>query len=127
MRMGDVEFNGCEGEGKWTLLCHHDPSRSFCYKGKPFPLCSRCTGFWGAVILFSLVGLFIKGIESLSPLLLILLYIICLTPLALDGYTQYVGWRSSNNYLRFLTGFLAGAIGGIIIAYLVRNVLAIIL
>ena len=35
-------------------------------------------------------------------------------PAFIDGTTQFMGWRMSNNTLRFLTGFMAGFGVGII-------------
>lgn len=109
-----------------SLLCHHDPSRSFWFRGRPFPLCSRCTGFWGSLPVFSVVGLFLPHLPEADPLRLALLYILSLIPLGVDGYTQYKGWRESTNGIRLLTGLLAGSVGGIIIAYLVRNILSLV-
>lgn len=105
-----------------SLICHHDPSRSFYFRGRPFPLCSRCTGFWGAIPLFFLVGLFLPDLPGVDPLRLAIIYILSLIPLGVDGFTQYMGWRESNNYIRFFTGLLAGSVGGLIIAYLVREI-----
>ncbi|MBI1745923.1 MAG: DUF2085 domain-containing protein [Acidobacteria bacterium] len=34
--------------------------------------------------------------------------ILCLLPLLIDGLTQLMGWRTSTNWLRMLTGSLAG-------------------
>lgn len=39
-------------------------------------------------------------------------------PLAVDGLTQVAGWRTSNNGLRLITGFLGGyANASVLIAF----------
>ncbi len=38
------------------------------------------------------------------------LLVLFLLPMAIDGATQYLGWRESTNLLRAMTGFLAGVI-----------------
>jgi uncharacterized membrane protein len=86
---------------KWGahMGCHQLPSRSFFWRSYQFPLCARCTG----VLLGSLLGIpllfFIR--PSWSFLFLFL-------PLILDGGSQLLGWRSSNNFLRLITGMLSG-------------------
>jgi len=43
--------------------------------------------------------------------------------MAVDGTTQLLGWRESDNYTRLITGSLAGAVIGIDIAALVLDAL----
>jgi uncharacterized membrane protein len=44
-------------------------------------------------------------------------------PALVDGYTQLKGWRMSNNYLRFITGLLAGAgVGALLFPVLFKSV-----
>jgi len=40
-------------------------------------------------------------------------------PLAMDGFTQYLGLRISNNNLRFSTGLIAGLVLGTVFCWLV--------
>jgi uncharacterized membrane protein len=53
--------------------------------------------------------------QAISPLFLVFgqytfrVFIISCTALVLDGTTQLLGWRESNNNLRFITGFGTGA------------------
>lgn len=56
-----------------------------------------------------------------SYLLLFVLSVVAIGPMAVDGVTQLLGWRKSDNYLRFLTGGLAGAVIGIDIAALLAD------
>jgi uncharacterized membrane protein len=78
-------------------VCHRRPERSFRVSGRQFHVCARCTG----LIIGGAVG------WSLIPLgaLAIPLWIIGLVALVTDGLTQLLGWRTSNNLLRFGTGF----------------------
>ena len=124
---GEVPSQGSSCGPKWSLLCHHDPQRSFGFRGRLLPLCSRCMGFWGALPLFFAVGLFLPHLPGVEPLKLAALYILSLIPLGVDGFTQYMGWRESTNTIRFLTGLIAGSVGGIILAYLVRNIISVVL
>ncbi len=85
---------------KFTV-CHRMPERSFFFRGKQFPFCSRCTGI---IVGYWLYPFFIFDIISLPLMLLVCLHF----PLFLDGITQTIYKRESTNYLRFITGFLAG-------------------
>jgi uncharacterized membrane protein len=83
------------------VRCHRLSSRSFFVTNRQFHICARCTGL--------LVG------QAISPLFLVFgqytfrVFIISCTALVLDGTTQLLGWRESNNNLRFITGFGTGA------------------
>lgn len=123
-------------QGYYSYFCHQLTSRSYCffpatgsiedcYSGSEFvysqewivnkngvtgykmPVCARDLGFY----LFAMVGgvfLFVidryKSIEVPNPLWLIL----ALIPFALDGGSQFIGWRESTNMLRMITGSVAG-------------------
>ena len=95
-----------------NLICHRKPERSFSIKGHQFPVCSRCTGFY-----ISLFTYFIYTYYYFVDYNLILLVFasILLIPTLIDGLTQLLEYRESNNKLRFITG-IAGGLGlGIII------------
>ncbi len=83
------------------IHCHRLSSRSFFVKNRQFHVCARCTGLITGYII--------------SPLLLLVsdyaskIFIFSCTTLALDGLTQLMGWRESNNKLRFITGLTTGA------------------
>ncbi len=80
-------------------LCHQKPERSFFYKQKQFPVCSRCTG----IVIGAVIGFIIASITAPN-----FLFILGFLPLIVDGTTQYFGLRTSNNTLRFITGLLCG-------------------
>lgn len=77
-------------------FCHRKPERTFQIMGHYFPVCSRCTGlvvgFFSAYLLRTLI---------IGNLWLSLLMI----PMVLDGFSQELGDRTSNNFIRFFTGF----------------------
>jgi uncharacterized membrane protein len=81
--------------------CHRKPERSFFVRRRQFHVCARCTGL-------------IAGV-AMSPLLLMLPMVllpgcaISVTVMAADGLTQFLGFRTSTNKLRALTGISTGA------------------
>ena len=94
------------------LICHRMPQRSFFIKGHQFPVCARCTGFYISLIAYFIYAYFYYIDYSF---LLISLAILFLIPTAIDGTTQLLGYRESNNYLRLATGLLGGLGLGIIV------------
>ena len=82
------------------LGCHQMPERSFFYKGYQFPLCARCTG----LVIGYLMGILIYFLKIINWEIAILLCI----PLVIDGGSQYLKWRMSNQRLRLITGILCG-------------------
>ncbi|MFQ6107626.1 MAG: DUF2085 domain-containing protein [Thermoplasmata archaeon] len=105
------------------LICHARPERSFSFRGRRLPICSRCTGFY----LFLAIGLTLAPLlvpaGGLSYTVLLFATLIAVGPLAVDGMTQLIGWRESNNYLRFLTGSLAGTLIGVDITAIILDAL----
>ncbi|ODS39221.1 MAG: hypothetical protein A7316_06200 [Candidatus Altiarchaeales archaeon WOR_SM1_86-2] len=82
-------------------LCHRLPERSFFLFGRQSPVCARCTG-----IIIGMLLMPIFHFEIIRPtILLVLLFTI---PIAIDGTTQALGKRESNNPMRFATGALFG-------------------
>jgi uncharacterized membrane protein len=86
-------------------ICHHLPHRTFNIWGYYFPVCSRCTGLYMGAILFYIYSIFFSINYSVF---ILLLAFIGLIPMFIDGLTQYLDYRESNNALRFITGFAAG-------------------
>lgn len=87
------------------LLCHRIPERSFHYKSHQFPVCARCTGFYTGLIVFLIYNFFYPIDYTLN---LFIISMILLIPAGIDGFTQLIGLRKSNNNLRFITGFIGG-------------------
>ena len=79
--------------------CHQIAERSFFIGGYQFPVCARCTGmilgYISAIVLWFLV----------KPVWMVVFLVF---PMLADGFTQYWGWRESNNLLRMVTGGLFG-------------------
>jgi uncharacterized membrane protein len=113
--------------GLWSFFgyfCHQMPERSISpydltfgiiQNTQKFPVCTRDLAFY----LFFLVGTITypffpkpnpskpRGIDSKSvPSMLWL--VLASVPMAIDGGTQFLGWRESTNLLRLLTGSLLG-------------------
>lgn len=100
-------------------MCHGKPERCLWIKGTPFPLCTRCMGFYLALI----IGLDLGPVALLliipASRIVLIIFSISIIPLAVDGWTQYLGWRRSNNTLRMITGLLAGLGSGFTFVYCV--------
>ena len=95
-----------------NLICHRKPERSFFIKGHQFPVCARCTGFY--ISMFSYFVYAYCFFVNYNIYLLIFA-IMLLIPTILDGLTQLLEYRKSNNTLRFITGILGGTGLGILI------------
>lgn len=82
-------------------ICHRRPDRSFFFRGKQFPVCARCTG---TLLGFALLPFFALKMFTLGLLWSLALHV----PTLIDGGTQAMGWRESNNWLRLATGTALG-------------------
>ncbi|MFO8050070.1 MAG: DUF2085 domain-containing protein [Thermoplasmatota archaeon] len=105
-------------------ICHGDPARCFWVSGRPLPLCSRCIFIYPFSLLFLLIGLPIFMTYGIRSYTILVIFIILVIPLVVDGYTQYLGWRSSNNLLRGVTGALSGAGIGLAVAYMIARIIS---
>ncbi|MDR1355385.1 MAG: DUF2085 domain-containing protein [Propionibacteriaceae bacterium] len=89
--------------GSWTG-CHQITERSFSLHGYQFPVCARCTGILlGELLSLLALSAFFAGGHLNWYILLALL-----SPLVIDGVTQHLKLRTSNNILRLATGILFG-------------------
>lgn len=88
-----------------NLICHRNPNRSFFIKGHQFPVCIRCTGCYLVISLYLIYTYYFYVDYTIY---LIITAILLLIPMAIDGTTQLLTNRISNNTLRFITGFLGG-------------------
>lgn len=97
------------------LMCHQKKERCF-HLGNSFSVfCARCTGnnfgFFATLIwLFFLYGFSTVSLSWVPAM-------VTLLPVAIDGGTQTLGWRQSNNAIRFFTGYLMGTGSAMIYFY----------
>ena len=96
-----------EGAYKFPFyfICHRIPDRTFKVRNHYFPVCARCTGIYISGFTYFFIATFTHIIYSME---LIILAILLLIPTAIDGISQLLNKRESNNKLRFLTGLLTG-------------------
>ncbi|MDG6225034.1 MAG: DUF2085 domain-containing protein [Candidatus Thermoplasmatota archaeon] len=105
---------------RWA--CHGAPDRCLKVKGKPMWLCARCTGFYAGSIIGALPGV-IMGLMGMRSLHVLIVFILSIAPMAVDGMTQFAGWRTSNNVMRLATGLLAGSGGGASLLFIMVSIL----
>jgi uncharacterized membrane protein len=87
------------------LICHRIHRRTFNFRGYYFPVCSRCTGLYiGVFVSFIYINLYFVNYS----LYLFLSSVFMIIPTVIDGFSQFYGFRESNNNLRFFTGLIAG-------------------
>lgn len=86
-------------------ICHRKPERSFFIGNHQFPVCARCTGFYTGLLVYLIYNYFYQHSYDLNMLIISMILMI---PVAIDGFTQYLGKRESTNNLRFITGFIGG-------------------
>ena len=95
-----------------VFICHRIPERTFKIWGHYFPVCSRCTGIYiGAFSYFLFVYFFYVQYSTI----LILFAVVMVMPTFIDGLTQFLGFRESNNILRVTTGLIGGFGLGILV------------
>lgn len=89
-----------------SYICHQLPSRCYFLFGSNLALCSRCFAFFACMLIFSLFYLFIK--INLKRHIRLFIFYSLITPLVIDGMTQFIHLRTSTNFIRSVTGFMAG-------------------
>ncbi len=97
------------------VRCHRKASRSFFVRNRQFHVCSRCTGL---IVGYAISPIFLFISKNIS-----ILFAISLAALVIDGTTQLLGWRESNNKLRFITGLGTGATSLSLIKIILHHVL----
>jgi len=95
-----ISSNATRQIWRYVWYCHGLPERSLRWSGKTLPICARCTGLW--------LGYALAAVLVWFWLLPWWLSLALVAPLVLDGGTQALGWRTSNNRLRLATGLVAG-------------------
>jgi len=84
-------------------ICNQLPTRCLFIFTSPMALCARCFAIYLSMLVVGVLTIVIKK-NLFNWKLSILLMIPCI----IDGSTQYLGQRLSNNGLRLATGTLAG-------------------
>ena len=89
----------------YRFICGQVPSHSYYLLGYQFALCARNLAIYGSLFVGSLLFRAVRGrLHALAwPL-----WLLTMTPMALDGFTQLFGLRESNWELRTLTGVIFG-------------------
>jgi uncharacterized membrane protein len=89
----------------YRFLCHQMPSRSYFVFGHQLAICQRDLAIYASILLAGLLfGLVRNRIEPLRWWL----YLLLVTPMAIDSLSQFLGWRESNWQWRTLAGGLFG-------------------
>jgi len=94
-----------------SAVCHQMAERSFIFDGTPLPVCARCTGIYSGIFLAMVFFFFfgrLKGNKPYSTLGMII-GALSFLPISIDGFFSYLGFWESNQFLRVVTGALAGA------------------
>jgi uncharacterized membrane protein len=94
---------------RWRLLfrvmCHGIVTRCLTLFDVPMPICARCTGIYLGMLAGIAAFLVVPWAREKA---MRIAAFIAVTPLAIDGLTQFVGLRESTNTLRMATGIAAG-------------------
>jgi uncharacterized membrane protein len=101
-------------------VCHQMPDRTLLIGGRYLPVCARDTGaYLGLCVGYLLLPLRRKKGCGPPSLWMIALMI---TPMIIDGVTQTLGFRTSTNDLRLVTGCLFGVALSPFLVYLISIV-----
>jgi len=92
-------------------VCHQLSDRCLRFGEIAIPVCARCNGIYlgflvAAIILFIMYRKRESGLPSLWVIILLLLF---MASTIADGFLSYLGIISTNNNIRFITGFLCGS------------------
>lgn len=107
-------------------LCHQLPERSLIFGGVQLPLCARCTGiYFGFLFTFVALALVYRKAPHRGGLSRFYFFsiIVMALPMVFDGLSSYMGFRSTTNTLRLLSGAGFGAVLAAPIYYIVCDAL----
>lgn len=93
-------------------ICHRLPDRTFKIGKWYFPVCARCTGIYIGTFSYFIYVYF--NYVQYSTLLIIFGFLMMI-PTFIDGFTQFLNFRESNNNLRLCSGLMGGLGLGIIV------------
>jgi uncharacterized membrane protein len=99
--IGPMLFINIKNRRFGFCFCHRKKDRSIWFFGLENYFCSRCLG----ILIGGIIGLILVIWQYKIDLVL---SILLLVPLIIDGFLQALNYHQSNNYLRFITGFLFG-------------------
>jgi uncharacterized membrane protein len=94
----------------FRLMCHGKVGRCLELFGAPMPICARCVGIYGGMLIGILA---FWAVPLLRDRVMRGVAFAAAAPLALDGLTQLTGLRESTNELRIATGVIAGLAFGL--------------
>jgi len=100
-------------------LCHQKADRSLFLNGNEMPFCSRCTAIWIGLAVG--LGFMVLYVIELNEKFLVAI-ILSLIPIGVDGIGQLFGFWESTNFIRFITGLLAGVVCGVAIGVIIDEV-----
>ena len=86
--------------------CHQRANRSFFVFNHKMGVCARCFGVYAGILAGTLLYPVLWGRNDMPPGWVVLA---AAAPLVLDGGTQLLGLRESDNTLRLATGLFFGA------------------
>jgi uncharacterized membrane protein len=108
-------------------LCHQLPERSFVFGGLQWPVCARCTGIYlGLIAALAALLLVYRTRQRFGapPWPFWLFAAAALSAMAYDGFSSYLGWRPTTNFLRLLTGLAVGTTLAVIVYVMLVGSLA---
>ncbi|MBK5211028.1 MAG: DUF2085 domain-containing protein [Coriobacteriia bacterium] len=107
-------------------LCHQIPARSLFFNGVQLPLCARCTGIYvGFIVAFLILAFAYRSANRRGGLSWFYypVGVVLILPMIYDGFSSYLGFRSTTNGLRLVTGAAFGAALAPIIYALIADAL----
>lgn len=100
-------------------LCHQQATRSLFLNGNQMPYCTRCTAIWLGIAVG--LGFMVFYLIDLDEKFLIVIFL-GLIPIGVDGVGQLLGFWESTNFIRFVTGLLAGGVCGVAIGIILDEI-----
>jgi len=93
-------------------ICHQLHERTFFIDGHYLPVCARCTGIYIGIFFSVLLFGFGKKFRSntIPTTKISIFLLVFLLPLIIDGFGSYLGFYSTTNLVRVITGVLFGVI-----------------
>lgn len=93
-----------------SAVCHQIVERSFIFGGRVLPVCARCAGIYSGIFFSMLFFLLFHRFSGNKPYSTwgVILGACAFIPISIDGFFSYLGFWESNQFLRVITGSLAG-------------------